>query len=120
MTEGVIEIRGLRCRGRQGVTEEERAKEQEYLVDVRVRTDVTAAIANDALAQATDISAIASAVRAAVAERPRALVERISADVARAVLDRLPAVSEATVKVTKPRPEGLDADSEAVELTLRR
>jgi dihydroneopterin aldolase len=59
-------------------------------------------------------------VREAVAARPRALVERITADVARAVLDRFPAVAEARVRVTKPRPAGLDADAESVELALRR
>ena len=119
MTEGVIEIRGLRCRGRQGVTEAERAREQDYVVDLAVRAEVTRAIASDDLSDAIDISALAAATRAAVAERPRALVERIAADVARTLLDRF-AIAEVRVKVIKPRPEGLDADAEAVELRLRR
>lgn len=118
--DGVIEIHGLRCRGRQGVTEMERATLHEYLVDVAIRTDIGRAIAADDVSQATDISAIAATVRSALAERPRALVERITHDVARALLDAFPAVSEARVRVTKPRPEGLDADGEAVELVLRR
>jgi dihydroneopterin aldolase len=118
--DGVIEIRGLRCRGRQGVTEDERAKEQDYLVDVSVTADLARAIATDDLADALDISAIAATVRGAVAERPRALVERIAADVGSALLEAFAEVREARVRVEKPHPAGLDAEAEAVELTLRR
>lgn len=118
--DGVIEIRGLRCRGRQGTTDEERAVEHDYLVDVAVRADIVAAVERDDVAFATDISAIAATVRASIADRPRALVERMSFDVARALLDGFPSVTEARVRVTKPRPAGLDADAEAVEITLRR
>jgi 7,8-dihydroneopterin aldolase/epimerase/oxygenase len=118
--EGTVEIRALRCRGRQGTTADERAREQEYLVDIVVRTDLADAVRTDDLASALDISALATVVRAAVGERPRALVERITFDVARTVLARFPAVSEARVRVLKPHPNGLDAGSEAVELVLRR
>jgi dihydroneopterin aldolase len=118
--EGAIEIRALRCRGRQGTTADERAREQDYLVDIIVRTDISEAVRADDLASALDISALARVVREAVAERPRALVERITFDVARDVLARFPAVSEARVRVLKPQPDGLDADAEAVELVLRR
>ena len=120
MIEGVIEIRGLRCRGRQGTSDEERAKEQDYLVDVWITADVERAIARDDLAEAIDISAIADAVRASVAERPRPLVERIAGDVGRALLARFPRVVETRVKVTKPNPAGLGADAESVEISLRR
>ena len=118
--EGAIEIRSLRCVGRQGTTPEERARDQLYLVDVVVRTDLAEAVRADDLASALDISQLAKVVRDAVAERPRALVERITFDVARSVLARFPAVSEVRVRVQKPEPEGLDAEAEAVELVLRR
>ena len=118
--EGNIEIRSLRCRGRQGTTPEERAREQDYLVDIVVRTDLADAVRADDVRSALDISVLATVVRDAVAERPRALVERITFDVARTVLARFPAVSEARVRVLKPDPEGLGAEAEAVELVLRR
>ena len=119
-TLGTIQIRGLHCRGRQGTTAEERAQEHEYLVDVSVVADLGPAIAADDVRSALDISAIAQAVRHAVAERPRALVERITADVASALLARFPEAREVRVRVEKPEPAGLDADAESVELTLRR
>jgi dihydroneopterin aldolase len=118
--EGTIEIRSLRCRGRQGTTPDERAREQVYLVDIVVRTDLAEAVRADDLGSTLDISALAKVARDAVAERPRALVERITFDVARSVLARFPAVSEVRVRVLKPEPDGLDADAEAVELVLRR
>jgi len=118
--EGTIEIRGLRCRGRQGTTEAERAKEQDYFIDVWLTADLERAVQTDDLRHALDISAIAAAVRASVAERPRALVERIAADVANALLTEFAKASEVRVKVTKPQPEGLDAESEAVEIARRR
>lgn len=118
--EGTIEIKALRCRGRQGTTPEERKREQQYLVDIALRTDLADAVRADDLGSALDISLLAKVVREAVAERPRALVERITFDVARAVLARFPAVSEARVRVLKPEPDGLDASAEAVELVLRR
>ena len=118
--EGTIEIKALRCRGRQGTTPDERARQQDYLVDVIVRTDLADAVRADDLASALDISLLGKVVREAVAERPRALVERITFDVARAVLARFPAVSETRVRVLKPEPDGLGAGAEAVELVLRR
>ena len=120
MIDGVIEIRGLRCRGRQGVTEAERSAEQDYLVDVWITADIAPAVAADDVGAATDISAVAATVRSSIAQRPRALVERMAHDAARALLDRFPAVRSARVRVEKPRPAGLDADAEAVELTLSR
>lgn len=115
-----VAIHGLRCRGRQGTTDAERASEHDYLVDVSVVADLARAIETDALTDAVDISRIASVVRESVAARPRTLVERITADAARAVLDAFPEVVEARVRVTKPRPAGLDADGESVELILVR
>lgn len=120
MDDARVEIRGLRCRGRQGTTEAERAVEHDYLVDVALTADLSRAMASDDLADAIDISGIAATVRASVAERPRALVERITADVARSLLDRFPQAKRVRVRVVKPRPAGLDAESEAVELSLER
>ncbi|PYQ83418.1 MAG: hypothetical protein DMG02_33750 [Acidobacteria bacterium] len=108
---GRIVIRGLRCRGRQGTTPIEQQQAHDYLAD---------AVARDNLAAALDISEVAACVREEVARRPRVLVERITADVARALLARFERVSEVTLRVEKPEPAGLDAAAEAVELTLAR
>ena len=117
---GRIIIRGLRCRGRQGTTPADQQQAHDYLVDVALSVDIADAVAKDELAAALDISEVASCVREEVARRPRALVERIAADVARALLARFEPVAEVQVKVEKPEPAGLDAAAEAVELTIAR
>jgi dihydroneopterin aldolase len=48
------------------------------------------------------------------------LLERVAADVARAVVGRFEQVAEVRVKVEKLEPDGLDAAAEAVELTISR
>src|SRR5438874_11592354 len=117
---GRIEIRGLRCRGRKGITPADQQQAHDYLVDVALSVDLADAVAKDDLAAALDISEVATCVREEVARRPRVLVERITADVARALLARFERVSEVTVKVEKPEPAGLGAAAEAVELTISR
>src|SRR2546423_11201933 len=117
---GRIIIRGLRCRGRQGTTPIEQQQAHDYLVDVTLSVDIAGAAAKDELAAALDISEVASCVRDEVARRPRVLLERMTSDVARALLVRFGKVTEARVKIEKPEPEGLDAAAEAVELTLAR
>ena len=117
---GRIIIRGLRCRGRQGPTPADQQQAHDYLVDVALWVDIADAVAKDEIAAALDISEVASCVREEVARRPRVLVERIAADVARALLARFEQITEVQVKVEKPEPTGLDAAAEAVELTIAR
>ena len=117
---GRILIRGLRCRGRQGQTAADQQQAHDYLVDVALSVDIAHAVDKDDLAAALDISEVASCIHDEVARRPRVLVERITADVAHALLERFAQVSEVRVKVEKPEPAGLDAAAEAVELTIER
>jgi len=117
---GRISIRGLRCRGRQGPTPADQERPHDYLVDVALLLDIADAVLKDDLAAALDIAAVASCVRDEVARRPRALLERMTSDVARARLQRFDRVTEVRVKVEKLAPDGLDAAAEAVELTISR
>jgi dihydroneopterin aldolase len=117
---GRIIIRALRCRGRQGITPADQQQAHDYLVDVALAVDIADAIAKDDLAAALDISELAACVREEVGRRPRALLERMTADVAQMLLQRFPRVTEVTLKIEKPYPEGLDAAAEAVELTITR
>jgi 7,8-dihydroneopterin aldolase/epimerase/oxygenase len=117
---GRILIRGLRCRGRQGPTPADQQQAHDYLVDVTLWVDISGAVAKDELSAALDISEVASSVREEVARRPRVLLERMAADVARALLTRFERVSEVQVRVEKPEPDGLEATAEAVEITIAR
>src|SRR5438445_13589077 len=96
---GRIEIRGLRCRGRQGITPADQQQAHDYLVDVSLSVDIADAVAKDDLAAALDIAEVAACVREEVARRPRVLLERVAADVARALLERFKRVTEVRVRV---------------------
>ena len=119
-TPGRVIIRGLRCRGRQGPTPADQQQAHDYLVDVALSVDIADAVATDELATAVDIAEVASCVRDEIARRPRVLLERMTADVAGALLARFERVAQVQVKVEKPEPAGLDAAAEAVELTIAR
>src|SRR5207248_4485427 len=106
---GQIIVRGLRCRGRQGPTPADQQQAHDYLVDVTLSVDIAGAVAKDELAAALDISAVASCVREEVARRPRVLLERMTSDVAQALLARFRKVTEARVRVEKLEPDGLEA-----------
>jgi len=115
---GRIFIRGLRCPGRQGATLADQDRVHDYLIDIAVSLDIADAVARDDLAAALDIAELASCVRDEVARRPRVLLERVAADIARAVIERFERVAEVRVKIEKPEPDGLDAAAEAVEVSL--
>ncbi len=117
---GRVIIRGLRCRGRQGPTPGDHERPHDYVVDVALSVDIANAVSRDELAAALDIAAVASVVRDEVARRPRALLERMAADVASALLQTFDQVTDVSVTVEKPEPAGLDAAAEAVELTVSR
>jgi dihydroneopterin aldolase len=115
-----VSIRGIRCRARQGTTPQERERESDYLVDVSVHADLRDAVESDDLSKAIDIAAIAETVREEMSRRPRALVERMTADVAASLLARFPEADEVRARVEKQDPEGLGAAAESVEITRRR
>src|SRR5437899_5592925 len=96
---GRIEIRGLRCRGRQGITPADQQQAHDYLVDVALSVDIADAVARDDLAAALDISEVASCVREEIARRPRALLERMTDELARALLNRFERATDVRVKV---------------------
>jgi dihydroneopterin aldolase len=87
------------------------------LVDVALSVDIADAVEKDDLSAALDISEVASCVREEIGRRPRVLLERMTADVARALLARFERITEVHVKVEKPEPDGLDAGAQAAQLT---
>jgi dihydroneopterin aldolase len=118
--EGWLEIRALRCEGRHGAYAGERERTTTFLVDIDVRADLSAAVARDALDATLDLAALAATAREVVGGPSRTLLERVSADVARAILDRFRAAREVRIRVAKPEPLGLGAAAEAATITLIR
>ena len=77
-----IELRGLRVRGNHGVFEHEKRDGQDFLVDVVVWTDFTAAAASDDLADTVDYGTVALFARDVVAGPACDLIETVAVEIA--------------------------------------
>jgi dihydroneopterin aldolase len=95
-----IELRGLRVRGNHGVFAHERADDQDFLVDITLWMDLTAAAASDDLADTYDYGLLAQRAAKIVAGPARDLIETVAAEIADEVMG--------------------DARVQAVEVTLHK
>lgn len=113
-----ITLTGLRVRGRHGVYDFERARGQEFVVDVVLELDLAAAAASDDVGNTVHYGELAERLAAIVAGEPVNLIETLAERLAGACLADV-RVHAATVTVHKPqapiRPEFAD-----VAVTLRR
>jgi dihydroneopterin aldolase len=94
--------------------------ERVFLVDLAVHLDLHPAITHDRLEDALDFTALANLARAMVAGPSKNLMETLTAELAQAILTEFPRVDQVRVRVAKPHPTGLDAEQEAVEISLGR
>ncbi len=95
-----IELRGLRVRGNHGVFAHERADGQDFLVDITLWMDLTAAAVSDDLADTYDYGLLAQRAAKIVAGPARDLIETVAAEIADEVMG--------------------DARVQAVEVTLHK
>lgn len=77
-----IELRGLRVRGHHGVYEHERRDGQDFVVDITVWMDLTAAARSDRLEDTLDYGALAQRAAAIVGGPPCNLIEAVAGRVA--------------------------------------
>ena len=101
-----IELRGLTVRGHHGVFEHERRDGQDFVVDITVWIDLTAAAASDELADTVDYGVLAQRAADVVAGPPRNLIETVAAEIADGVMadERLHAVEVVVHKPDAPIP----------------
>jgi dihydroneopterin aldolase len=99
-----IELRGLRLTGRVGVLPIEVEQAQPLELDLDLAVDLGAAGQSDDLADTVDYGAVCAAVERTVAAGHVALLERLAALVADAVLAVDPRVSGVDVALRKLRP----------------
>jgi 7,8-dihydroneopterin aldolase/epimerase/oxygenase len=101
-----IELRGLKVRGNHGVFEHERRDGQDFVVDVTVWMDLTAAARSDDLADTLHYGELAQNVAAIVGGEPCDLIETVAARVAEDVMTdaRIQAVEVVLHKPQAPIP----------------
>lgn len=96
-----IELRGLKVRGYHGVFEHERIDGQDFLIDVSLDVDVSAAARSDQLGDTVDYGALANAIADIVGGEPVNLIETLADRIATACLSDA-RVRGVTVSVHKP------------------
>jgi dihydroneopterin aldolase len=96
-----ITLTGVRVRAHHGVYDFEREQGQEFVIDVSVAVDLSAAASGDDLGATVHYGELAEAVVAAVERDPVDLIETVAERVA-AVALAYPAVDEVEVTVHKP------------------
>lgn len=101
-----IELRGLVVRGNHGVFEHERRDGQDFILDIILWLDLTAAAASDDLDDTVDYGALAQRAHDIVAGEPRNLIEVVGGEVADALMDdeRIAACEVTVHKPSAPIP----------------
>ena len=103
-----IFIEHLAVRGKHGVSEEERSREQEFVLDISVELDTHAAAASDALGDTVDYNFFRDTARDVVGGKSFKLLERLADAVAEVILEdeRIKVVS-VTIHKTEMFPDSI-------------
>lgn len=102
MTDGRITLTGLRVRGNHGVFDFEKRDGQDFLVDLTVWLDLSAAAGSDQLADTLDYGALAKLTAHLVGGPPFNLIEALAVRIADDVLASDPRIQAVEVTVHKP------------------
>lgn len=95
-----ITIAGLSVETRIGVTEKERSRPQEVVIDIEIARDLTAAGASDSLEETIDYDGLVNEVAALARTSECKLLERLASKIADQVADK-EGVAGVTVRVGK-------------------
>ncbi|PYY38010.1 dihydroneopterin aldolase [Curtobacterium sp. MCJR17_055] len=113
-----IRLVGVRARGNHGVFEHERADGQDFVVDVAVEVDATAAADSDDLAETVHYGVLAEQVVAEIERDPVDLIETLAERIAAAVLTHRAALA---TEVTVHKPQApIPVPFTDVSVTIRR
>ena len=96
-----ILIRNLHARGPIGISDEERSRPQDILINISIGTDTRAAAQSDEIADCINYSTVTKQVLKMAGENPRRTVEAFAQDIADLCLSYPPART-VTVRVVKP------------------
>lgn len=116
-----IIIEGASFEAHVGVSEQERARQQEIVVDMQVFLDVRDAGSRDDLAATVSYVDIHEVAKRTISAKPYILVEAIAEDVASNVLQSFQTIKGLLIRVAKPAAmSNRGVRSTAVEITRMR
>jgi dihydroneopterin aldolase len=116
----LVEIRGLKLKGRHGVTDEERSAEQPFVINLAARLDARQAAILDDLSSTMDYEEAVRIVAKIVTGESYQLIETLADRIARALLTN-PRVLDVWVRVAKTHaPLSEDVEEVAIEVSRSR
>lgn len=116
-----LRLRGVRVQGQLGVTDAERARAQELLVDVDLELEAELYPSADELARAADYAEVVKVADESARQRPYRLLETFALGVARRLVEQFFGAKRVRVAVTKASvPVAPTTDEARVEVTLAR
>jgi len=117
-----ITLTGLRLFGYHGVFASEKRNGQEFLVDITLWLNLTAAAGSDDLASTVDYGALAALAGRIVSGPPRDLIEAVAGEIADTVMRTYPVhATEVTVhKPAAPIPLAFSDVSVTIRRSLKR
>ena len=113
---GYIELKGLCFHACQGVMAQERITGGEFIVDVRVKADLTCAVRNDDVSCTLNYAEIYEIIKNEMLT-PSNLLEHLAGRMGEAIFCRFPQIEELTLTVTKKNPP-MGAQTEGASVTL--
>ena len=109
-------MKGLRFHARHGVMEQERTTGGEFVVDVCVQYDVTAAVQSDHVEDTLNYAEIYEIINREM-QTPSNLLEHLAGRIGGSMMEAFPQVQEIVITVTKKNPP-LGAQLEGASVTL--
>lgn len=103
MTDKII-LTGIKVAGRHGCSEEERSREQTFIVDVELYLDLTAAGKSDDLGDTVDYATVIDDIKKIVGGTSRNLIETVAQGISDFLLKRYMLLDSVKITLHKPTP----------------
>ena len=116
ITAGYIELKGLSFFARHGVMEQERVTGGTFIVDVRVKYDLSAAVRSDEVKDTLNYAELSEIINREM-QTPSNLLEHLAGRIGGSMIKAFPQVKEVVITVTKKNPP-LGAQLEGASVTL--
>lgn len=118
MSSSYILLEDLRFHAYHGVLEQERLTGNDYVVNLRIKYDVTDALTSDDVADTLNYADVYQLVSQEMAV-PSALIERVAGRIGDRLFRRYPRIEEVILKIMKLNPPmGADGNGAGVEVHL--
>ena len=116
ITAGYIELKGLSFFARHGVMEQEKVTGGTFIVDVRVKYDISAAVRSDDVKDTLNYAELSEIINREM-QTPSNLLEHLAGRIGGSIMDAFPQVEEMIITVTKKNPP-IEAQLEGAAVTL--